>query len=140
MEPRYRSMDEKGWSMEPGIRSGFMDKTGIDDRTWEIYFSPGGKIETLQTSINKLYKRMDELCRKIDKYNGLHEKIDEVVAKVEMQEKRCSETLLAQSTEADVMKRINMAKERLFFKVVKLVAVIFAGLGFFLALAGRYWW
>ena len=114
-----------------------MDKpTGIDDRTWETYFSPGGKIEKLQTSINKLYKRMDELCRKIDKYNGLHEKIDEVVARVDAQEKRCSETLISHSTEVEVLRRINRAKEVLFLKVVKIVAVIFAGLGFFLALAG----
>ena len=115
-----------------------MDK-GIDDRTWEQYFAPGGKIEKLQTSINKLYKRMDELCRKIDKYNGLHEKIDEVVSKVEAQEKICFEQLTKHSTEEEVLRRINMAKERLFFKVIKAVAVIFAGLGFFLALAGRLW-
>jgi len=117
-----------------------MDKpTGIDDRTWETYFSPGGKIEKLQTSINKLYKRMDELCRKIDKYNGLHEKLDNIGDRVDAQEKRCSETLITHSTEVEVLRRINREKEVLFFKVVKVVAVVFAGLGFFLAMAGAFW-
>ena len=86
----------------------------------------------------KIWESQNDICRKLDNYNGLQEKVNKL--KKEVQEDRALVEELIQSvkttktkeeTEADVLKRISEAKEKTrkaehdkFMRLLKVIAVI----------------
>ena len=95
----------------------------------------------------KIWDSQNDICRKLDKYNGLHEKVNRL--KTEIQEDRAIVRELAETiqttktieeTEADVIKRISEAKEITrqtehdkFMRILKALALIIALAGFIAA-------
>jgi len=98
----------------------------------------------------KIWESQNDICRKLDKYNGLHEKVNKL--RKEVQEDRALVEDLIQSvettktkeeTEADVMQRISEEKERVrkaehdkFMRLLKVIAVLIGMAGF---LAAYFW-
>lgn len=80
------------------------------------------------------------LRQDIKQYNGLREDLDETIGKLDEQIEFCSKRMNAEQTEAEVMARIGTEKEKVFFKVLKLVAVLFTVLGTAVALMGLIFW
>ena len=94
----------------------------------------------------KIWESQNDICRKLDNYNGLHEKVNKL--RKEVQEDRALVEDLIQSvettktkeeTEADVLKRISEEKEKTrksehdkFMRLLKVIAVII-GIGGLLA-------
>ena len=86
----------------------------------------------------KIWESQNDICRKLDNYNGLHEKVNKL--RKEVQEDRALVEDLIQSvettktkeeTEADVLKRISEEKEKTrksehdkFMRLLKVIAVI----------------
>ena len=86
----------------------------------------------------KIWESQNDICRKLDNYNGLHEKVNKL--RKEVQEDRALVEDLIQSvkttktkeeTEADVIKRISVEKEKTrksehdkFMRLLKVIAVI----------------
>ena len=98
----------------------------------------------------KIWESQNDICRKLDKYNGLHEKVNRL--KTEIQEDRAIVRELAETiqttktieeTEADVIKRISEAKEITrkvehdkFMRILKALAIIIGMAG----LIAAYFW
>ena len=91
----------------------------------------------------KIWESQNDICRKLDKYNGLHEKVNRL--KTEIQEDRAVVSELAETiqttktieeTEAEVIKRISEAQELTrkaehdkFMRILKIFIAIVAGAG-----------
>ena len=98
----------------------------------------------------KIWESQNDICRKLDKYNGLHEKVNRL--KTEIQKDRAVVRELAETiqttktieeTEADVIKRISEAKEITrkvehdkFMRILKALAIIIGMAG----LIAAYFW
>ena len=98
----------------------------------------------------KIWESQNDICRKLDKYNGLHEKVNRL--KTEIQADRAVVKELAENiqttktieeTEADVIKRISEAKEITrkaehdkFMRILKALAIIIGMAG----LIAAYFW
>ena len=86
----------------------------------------------------KIWESQNDICRKLDKYNGLHEKVSKLKRDVEQDRKILEDltsaiemTKTKEETEADVIKRISEAKEKTrkaehdkFMRLLKVIAVI----------------
>ena len=86
----------------------------------------------------KIWKSQNDICRKLDKYNGLHEKVDKL--KKEARDDRetldgvlktIETTKTKEEAEADVIKRISEENEKVrqaehdkFMRLLRVVAVI----------------
>jgi len=86
----------------------------------------------------KIWKSQNDICRKLDKYNGLHEKVNKLKSEVR-EDKELIEGLIQsiettktkEETEADVLQRISEEKEKVrkaehdkFMRLLKVIAVI----------------
>ena len=86
----------------------------------------------------KIWKSQNDICRKLDKYNGLHEKVNKLKSEVR-EDKELIEGLIQsvettktkEETEADVMRRISEEKEKVrkaehdkFMRLLKVIAVL----------------
>jgi len=80
------------------------------------------------------------LRQDIKQYNGLREDLDEAMGKLDEQIEFCSKRVNAEQTEVEVMARIEAEKEKVVFKVLKLVAVLFTGLGVGVAIMSHFFW
>jgi len=94
----------------------------IPDRIWSLYFGPEGQIPKIQESIGKLYGKLNEVSGKIDKYNSLHEKVEDYLSqqkdlteRIDKQEEKCKSVLeqreTKKQTEAEVLQRVNKAEQ-----------------------------
>ena len=98
----------------------------------------------------KIWESQNDICRKLDKYNGLHEKVNRL--KTEIQEDRAElekvvkvieTTKTKEQTEAEVLRRISEAKEQTrkaehdkFMRILKALAIIIGMAG----LIAAYFW
>ena len=71
-----------------------------------------------EVELKQIWDSQNEICRKLDKYNGLHEKVDKLKKEVykdrdilDEMAKMMETTKTKEETEADVLKRISVAKE-----------------------------
>ena len=96
-----------------------------------------------EVELKQIWDSQNEICRKLDKYNGLHEKVDKL--KKEVYKDRdilngMAETIKVtktkEETEADVMARISEAKEKTrkaehdkFMRILKVFVAIVAAAG-----------
>ena len=86
----------------------------------------------------KIWESQNDICRKLDKYNGLHEKVNKLKSEVR-EDKELIEGLIQsvettktkEETEADVMQRISEEKEKVrkaehdkFMRLLKVIAVL----------------
>ena len=86
----------------------------------------------------KIWESQNDICRKLDKYNGLHEKVNKLKSEVR-EDRELIESLIQsvetaktkEETEADVMQRISEEKEKVrkaehdkFMRLLKVIAVI----------------
>ena len=91
----------------------------------------------------KIWQSQNDICRKLDKYNGLHEKVNKLKSEVR-EDKELIEGLIQsvettktkEETEADVMRRISEEKEKVrkaehdkFMRLLKVIAVIISMAG-----------
>ena len=86
----------------------------------------------------KIWESQNDICRKLDKYNGLHEKVGKLKSEIREDRKTLEElasametTKTKEQTEADVIKRISEAEEKTrkaehdkFMRLLKVIAVI----------------
>ena len=86
----------------------------------------------------KIWKSQNDICRKLDKYNGLHEKVSKLKRDVEQDRKILEDltsaietTKTKEETEADVIKRISEENEKVrqaehdkFMRILKVLVVI----------------
>ena len=86
----------------------------------------------------KIWESQNDICRKLDKYNGLHEKVNKLKSEVR-EDRELIESLIQsvettktkEETEADVMQRISEEKEKVrktehdkFMRLLKVIAVL----------------
>ena len=86
----------------------------------------------------KIWESQNDICRKLDKYNGLHEKVNKLKSEVR-EDRELIESLIQsvettktkEETEADILQRISEEKEVArkaehdkFMRLLKVVAVI----------------
>jgi len=86
----------------------------------------------------KIWESQNDICRKLDKYNGLHEKVNKLKSEVR-EDRELIESLIQSvettktkgETEADVMQRISEEKEKVrkaehdkFMRLLKVIAVL----------------
>ena len=91
----------------------------------------------------KIWESQNDICRKLDKYNGLHEKVNKLKSEVR-EDKKLIEGLIQsvettktkEETEADVMQRISEEREKVrkaehdkFMRLLKVIAVIISMAG-----------
>jgi len=107
-------------------------------------------ISLRDVELKKIWNSQNDICRKLDKYNGLHEKVDKL--KKEVYEDRNTIKNMAQmmqttktkeETEAEVIKRISEAKEITrrvehdkFMRILKIFVAVVAVAGL---IAGYLW-
>ena len=86
----------------------------------------------------KIWKSQNDICRKLDKYNGLHEKVNKLKSEVredreliEGLKQSIETTKTKEEAEADVIKRISEENEKVrqaehdkFMRLLKVIAVI----------------
>lgn len=122
-----------------------MDDNKIPDRVWDLYFGPGGQIPELQNKINTLFGKLDDLCRKIDKYNGLLEKQQCNEKEIADIKSRMAEQHTIRVTEEEMTLKVKEAEreaEVRTWRRVKMLAtiagVVIGFLGLLLTYAGIY--
>ena len=86
----------------------------------------------------KIWESQNDICRKLDKYNGLHEKVNKLKSEVR-EDRELIESLIqsAETTktkeeiEADILQRISEEKEKVrkaehdkFMRLLKVIAVL----------------
>ena len=107
-------------------------------------------INLRDVELKQIWNSQNDICRKLDKYNGLHEKVDKL--KKEVYEDRNTIKNMAQmmqttktkeETEAEVMKRISEAEELTrrvehdkFMRILKIFVAVVAVAGL---IAGYLW-
>lgn len=93
--------------------------------------------------LKKIWNSQNEICRKLDKYNGLHEKVDKLKKEVYKDRdilngmaKMIEVTKTKEETEAEVIRRISEAKELTrkaehykFMRILKIFVAIVAAAG-----------
>ena len=98
----------------------------------------------------KIWESQNDICRKLDSYNGLHERVNglkkelrEDKAELEKVVKVIETTKTKEQTEAEVLKRISEAKEQTrkaehdkFMRILKALAIIIGMAG----LIAAYFW
>ena len=95
----------------------------------------------------KIWESQNDICRKLDKYNGLHEKVGKLKAEVMADREAVSEiknlienTKTREQVEAEVLKRISEEKEKTrksehdkFMRILKVFGVILTVAGLVVA-------
>ena len=86
----------------------------------------------------KIWESQNDICRKLDKYNGLHEKVGKLKSEIREDRKTLEElasametTKTKEETEADILQRISEEKEVArkaehdkFMRILKVIAVL----------------
>ena len=95
----------------------------------------------------KIWESQNDICRKLDKYNGLHEKVGKLKAEVMADREAVSEiknlienTKTKELAEAEILKRISEEKEKIrksehdkFMRILKVFGVILTVAGLVVA-------
>ena len=101
----------------------------------------------------KIWESQNDICRKLDKYNGLHEKVSRLKKEVQEDREAIKELVSAiettktkEETEAEVLERISEAKERTrksehdkFMRILKAFGIILTLVGIAIAYVNYFW-
>ena len=100
-------------------------------------------INLRDVEFKKIWDSQNDICRKLDKYNGLHEKVDKLKKEVYKDREVLGEVKKAVETkeatrqkESEVRAEIRQEEHDKFMRILKLILVLLAAAGFI----GAYLW